>query len=120
MLPGGCLSTLHCLILPQEELYAPPSDPTNRLSLRHGDQACSVVGEMLLDVNMAAISGCKGDRGGRKGDGTPCDCSPSVSPSVRKSPRGDSSHRGRWLGSQDTHVHRTQFGLTTMWVSQNV
>ncbi|XP_070997427.1 actin nucleation-promoting factor WASL-like isoform X5 [Oncorhynchus clarkii lewisi] len=92
--PGGCLSTLHCLILPQEELYAPPSDPTNRLSLRHGDQACGVVGEMLLDVNMAAAGGCKGDRGGRKGDGTPCDCSPSVSPSVRKSPRGDSSHRG--------------------------
>ena len=21
--PGGCLSTLHCLVLPQEDLYAP-------------------------------------------------------------------------------------------------
>uniref|UniRef100_A0AAZ3PJZ5 Neural Wiskott-Aldrich syndrome protein n=1 Tax=Oncorhynchus tshawytscha TaxID=74940 RepID=A0AAZ3PJZ5_ONCTS len=132
MLPGGCLSTLHCLILPQEELYAPPSDLATRLSLRHGDHACGVVGKMLLDVNMAAAGDCKGDRGWRKGDGIPCDCSPSVSPSVRKSPHGDSSHRGPALPMATVdiknpeissmprfHGHNSQLNMVSSSVNNN-
>lgn len=61
--PGGCLSTLHCLVLPQEELYAPLSSApehaagASRLSLCHGERACGMVGKMLLEVNMAACGG---------------------------------------------------------------
>lgn len=48
-LPGGCLAPLHCLVLPQDELYGPLSEPVARLSLRHG-HGCSPldVGHLLL------------------------------------------------------------------------
>ncbi|KAK6269265.1 hypothetical protein J4Q44_G00394180 [Coregonus suidteri] len=120
MHPGGCLSTLHCLILPQEDLYAPPSDPTTRLSLRHRDHACGVVGKMLLDVNMSAAGGCEGDRGERKGDGTPCDCSPSVLPSVRQSPRGDSSHRGPALHIATVDIKNPEINSVTRFHGHNI
>ncbi|XP_062338794.1 actin nucleation-promoting factor WASL-like isoform X3 [Osmerus eperlanus] len=89
--PGGCLSTLHCLVLPQEELYAPlPSSPgssASRFSLCHGRRACGMVGKMLLDVNMVACGGrAVGERGQRRR-------SCSASPPPRKSPSRD-THKG--------------------------
>lgn len=49
-LPGGCLAPLHCLVLPQDELYGPISEPAARLSLRHA-HGCSAldVGHLLLN-----------------------------------------------------------------------
>ncbi|XP_078798314.1 actin nucleation-promoting factor WASL isoform X6 [Oryzias latipes] len=48
-----CLSSLHCLVLPQDELYPPLSNPAARLSLCTEERACSFVGKMLLDVNLS-------------------------------------------------------------------
>ncbi|XP_028810991.1 neural Wiskott-Aldrich syndrome protein-like isoform X7 [Denticeps clupeoides] len=49
---GGCLASLHCLVLPEDELYAPFSTQSTRPALRH-DHACAMVGNILLDVSMA-------------------------------------------------------------------
>lgn len=52
--PGSCLSSLHCLVLPQEELYTSFPDLTAPLSVCSDRQACSLVGKTLLDVSMTA------------------------------------------------------------------
>ncbi|KAG9345880.1 hypothetical protein JZ751_009036 [Albula glossodonta] len=54
--PSGCLAPLHCLVLPQDELYMPLAISTSRLSHRHGDQARVTMGKLLLDVNVVATS----------------------------------------------------------------
>lgn len=61
--PGSCLSTLHCLVLPQEELYR------QSLSYRHGTRgSSSAVGKgMLLEVHRT--SSCGGDDGDDEGMG---------------------------------------------------
>ncbi|XP_051543793.1 actin nucleation-promoting factor WASL-like isoform X2 [Myxocyprinus asiaticus] len=63
---GGCLAPLQCLVLPEEELYAPFSDPAT--NLRHSERGCVVMGKLLLDMSL----------GGGKVSGR---CSPSVVPS---------------------------------------
>lgn len=47
-----CLSSLHCLVLPQDDLYPSLSDRTARVSICSEERACSLVGKMLLDVGM--------------------------------------------------------------------
>lgn len=42
----GCLAPLHCLILPQDELYAPFCDAA--VNLRHS----VVMGQILMDVSV--------------------------------------------------------------------
>lgn len=86
--PGSCLSSLHCLVLPQDELYPPLSDPTARLSLCPKERTHSLVGNMLLDVNMttcrARDGGCIWDRVRRRR-------SRSASPSPSKTPKSPCS-----------------------------
>lgn len=84
--PGSCLSSLHCLVLPQDELYPSLSDPTARLSICPREQAHSLVGKMFLDVSLSSCGesdgGCIWDRVRRRR-------SRSASPSpikTRKSP----------------------------------
>ncbi|XP_060886229.1 WASP like actin nucleation promoting factor b isoform X3 [Labrus mixtus] len=88
--PGSCLSSLHCLVLPQDELYPSLSDPTARLSICPKDQAHDLVGKMLLDVSMSTCresdSGCIWDRVRRRRSRS---ASPSPSKS-RKSPCSES------------------------------
>lgn len=43
---GGCLAPLHCLVLPQDELYTPFSDAA--ANLRHS----VVMGQILMDVSL--------------------------------------------------------------------
>lgn len=54
---GGCLAPLQCLVLPQDELYCPFSDPT--ANLRHSERTCVVMGKILLNVGLGGgdISG---------------------------------------------------------------
>uniref|UniRef100_A0A3P8TTZ7 WASP like actin nucleation promoting factor n=1 Tax=Amphiprion percula TaxID=161767 RepID=A0A3P8TTZ7_AMPPE len=86
--PGGCLSSLHCLVLPQDELYPSLSDPTARLSICAEERACSLVGKMLMDVSMttcgASDRGCIWDRVRRRR-------SRSASPSPSKTPKSPCS-----------------------------
>lgn len=86
--PGGCLSSLHCLVLPQDELYPSLSDPTARLSICAEERACSLVGKMLLDVSMTTCGardrGCIWDRVRRRR-------SRSASPSPSKTPKSPCS-----------------------------
>ncbi|XP_061570083.1 WASP like actin nucleation promoting factor b isoform X4 [Cololabis saira] len=61
-----CLSSLQCLVLPQDELYPSLSDRTARLSMCAEERACNLVGKMLLDVSMSSCrardGGCIWDR----------------------------------------------------------
>lgn len=86
--PGSCLSSLHCLVLPQDELYPPLSDPAARLSICSKERAHKLVGKMLLDVSMttcgARDSGCIWDRVRRRR-------SRSASPSPSKTPKSPCS-----------------------------
>ncbi|XP_070405099.1 actin nucleation-promoting factor WASL isoform X3 [Nothobranchius furzeri] len=81
--PGpGCLSTFHCLILPQDELYSSISDPSFPFSIYTQGQTCSLTRKSFLDVK---ASSCP------PGDGV-CDdvrgrCTRSVSPSPRQTPK---------------------------------
>ncbi|RXN05501.1 neural Wiskott-Aldrich syndrome -like protein [Labeo rohita] len=54
---GGCLAPLQCLVLPQDELYGPFSDPA--ANLRHSERTCVVMGKILLNVGLGGgdISG---------------------------------------------------------------
>ncbi|KPP70733.1 hypothetical protein Z043_110415 [Scleropages formosus] len=83
--PGGCLAPLQCLVLPEDELYSSlsASDSESRLSLHHGDHACVVMGQILLDVGVTGM--LEGESGDIVG--------PSVTPSCSESeevmePRG--------------------------------
>lgn len=81
--PGSCLSSLHCLVLPQDELYTSLSEPTTHLSICPKDQTCSLVGKMLFDVGVTTCGtrdgGCIWDKVRRRR-------SRSASPSPSKSP----------------------------------
>ncbi|KAK0131072.1 Neural Wiskott-Aldrich syndrome protein [Merluccius polli] len=73
---AGCLSTLHCLVLPQEELY-------QSLSYRSGGGG--VVGKrMLLEVNRT--TSCGGEDRGAGGSGARRHRSRSVSPALCRRP----------------------------------
>lgn len=88
-----CLSSLHCLVLPQDELYPPLSNPAARLSLCTEERACSFVGKMLLDVN---LSPCRSGGGRCIWDRVRRRHSRSASPSQNShSPCRDDS-RGMW------------------------
>ncbi|XP_047430904.1 WASP like actin nucleation promoting factor b isoform X5 [Mugil cephalus] len=86
--PGSCLSSLHCLVLPQDELYPPLSDPAARLSVCAEERAGGLVGKMLLDAGMATCGlrdgGCIWDRVRRRR-------SRSASPSPSKTPKSPCS-----------------------------
>lgn len=86
--PGSCLSSLHCLVLPQDELYPSLSVPTARLSICSKERAHKLVGKMLLDVSMttcgARDGGCIWDRVRRRR-------SRSASPSPSKTPKSPCS-----------------------------
>ncbi|XP_034434171.1 WASP like actin nucleation promoting factor b isoform X3 [Hippoglossus hippoglossus] len=87
--PGSCLSSLHCLVLPQDDLYPSLSDPTARRSVCPEERARSLVGAMLLDVSITTCaakeeSGCIWDRVRRRR-------SRSASPSPSKTPKSPCS-----------------------------
>lgn len=88
--PGSCLSSLHCLVLPQEELYTSPSEPAAPLSVRPETRARSPAGKMPLGVHMTASgernSVCVWDRMSR---GRSRSASPSPS-KTRRSPCSES------------------------------
>lgn len=101
--PGSCLSSLHCLVLPQDELYPSLSDPTARLSICPEERAHSLVGKMLLDVGVSACAareegGCIWDRVRRRR-------SRSASPSPSKTPKSPCSESVKgmcWCGESNT------------------
>lgn len=85
-LPGGCLAPLHCLVLPQDELYGPLSEPAARLSLRHG-RGCSTldVGHLLLDESPASSSRSQ----------SPAGTSPATSPAPSRGSESGHESQGR-------------------------
>ncbi|XP_072234030.1 WASP like actin nucleation promoting factor b isoform X3 [Leuresthes tenuis] len=91
-LAPSCLSSLHCLVLPQDELYPSYSNPTSRLSLCAEERACDLVGKMLLNVSMttceAGDGGCIWDRVRRRR-------SRSASPSSSRTLKSPCRERGR-------------------------
>lgn len=58
----GCLSSFHCLVLPQDELYPSLSDSSARLSVGKEERAHRLAGKMLADVGS---SSCRAGDGGR-------------------------------------------------------
>lgn len=88
--PGSCLSSLHCLVLPQDELYPSLSDPTARLSICSEDRACNLVDKVLVDISVttcnARSSRCIWDNLRRRR-------SRSASPSPSKTPNSPCSKR---------------------------
>lgn len=107
--PGSCLSSLHCLVLPQDELYPPLSDPAVRLSICPEERARSLVGKMLLDVSLTTCTarqegGCIWDRVRRRR-------SRSASPSPGETPTSPrpESLRGTWCsrGTSGSCRHET-------------
>lgn len=88
--PGSCLSSLHCLVLPQDELYPSLSDPTARLSICSEDRACNLVDKVLVDISVttcnARSSRCIWDNLRRRR-------SRSASPSPSKMPNSPCSKR---------------------------
>lgn len=61
---GSCLSSLHCLVLPQDELYASLSDRTANSSDCSDERANSLVNNVLFDPSTCSTrdSGCIWDR----------------------------------------------------------
>lgn len=101
--PGSCLSSLHCLVLPQDELNPVHSDSDSdaRLSSCPKDGAQKLVSRALLGVGGASLAArhdqCIWDRVRRRR-------SRSASPSPSKTPKSpcNQSVKGRparWLGS---------------------
>lgn len=88
--PGSCLSTLHCLVLPQDELYTSLSEQAGRVSVHSDERTCGLVSNMLFDVGATTCSTqdsrCIWDRvRGRR--------SRSASPSRSKIPQSPCRHR---------------------------
>ncbi|KAI4879054.1 hypothetical protein NFI96_001606 [Prochilodus magdalenae] len=52
---GGCLTLLHCLVLPEDELCASLSEPAARLSLSPSEHSCGVMGKVLLNASLGAV-----------------------------------------------------------------
>ncbi|XP_055368003.1 WASP like actin nucleation promoting factor b isoform X4 [Betta splendens] len=86
--PAACLSSLHCLVLPQDELYPPLPDPARPLSSSRDERAQSFVGKVLLDVS---VSPCRERGGGCIWDRVRRQRSRSASPSPSKSPKSPRS-----------------------------
>ena len=114
--PGGCLSTLHCLVLPQEELC-------QSLAYRQGDGPCgnSAVGKrMLLEVNRAT-SFSRDDRGGG-GCGARKHRSRSVSPALGRRPASPAKDWFKGMVARGTWTLRTTFCMGTsgwyLWTSR--
>lgn len=82
--PGSCLSTLHCLVLPQDELYPSLPDPPARLSVSPKEPAHNLVNKMLLGVSMST---CRARDGGCIWDRVRRRRSRSASPSPSKTPQ---------------------------------
>lgn len=99
--PGSCLSSLHCLVLPQDELNPVRSDSDSdaRLSASPKDGAQKLVSRALLGVGGASLAArhddCIWDRVRRRR-------SRSASPSPSKTPKSLCNQSvkgrvGRWL-----------------------
>lgn len=50
----GCLSSFHCVVLPQEELYPPLSDAASRLAIGTKEQTCNLSSKMLVDISISS------------------------------------------------------------------
>lgn len=89
---GSCLSSLHCMVLPQDELNPALLDPSTRVSMYPTGQAHQFVGKMLLDVGITTSgkkdNGCIWDRVRRRR-------SRSASPSPSKTPKSPCNEIGR-------------------------
>lgn len=116
-LPGGCLAPLHCLVLPQDELYGQLSDPVARLSLRHhsqhGSHSCFIpssptsssvldVGHLLLDVGESLASSPRSPRSPSSTASSPEATSPSLSGAWQTG----SEHRGKGVGGWGLLAHK--------------
>ncbi|XP_036004790.1 WASP like actin nucleation promoting factor b isoform X2 [Fundulus heteroclitus] len=81
----GCLSSFHCLVLPQDELCPP-------LSVRPEERARCPAGKTLLDVG---LSGCRAGESRRGWGGVGGRGARSASPSPRLTPKCLSKERSR-------------------------
>lgn len=96
--PGSCLSSLHCLVLPQDELTPGPLDSGTRLSACPKEGAQKLASSALLGGGGASLGarhdGCIWDRVRRRRSRS-ASPSPSTSP---KSPFNQSAKGriGRW------------------------
>ncbi|XP_069556109.1 actin nucleation-promoting factor WASL-like isoform X3 [Brachyistius frenatus] len=90
--PGSCLSSLHCLVLPQDELYPSLADPAARLSVCGERRTSGLGGKMFLDVGMSPCGArdgrCIWDKVRRRR-------SRSASPSPSKTPKSPCSESVR-------------------------
>ncbi|KAG7496609.1 neural Wiskott-Aldrich syndrome protein-like isoform X3 [Solea senegalensis] len=88
---GSCLTSLHCLILPQDDLYPSLSDQTARLSICAEEQTRNLMDKMLLDAGATTCAArgegrCIWDRVRRRR-------SRSASPLPSKTPKSPCSQR---------------------------
>lgn len=95
--PGSCLSSLHCLVLPQDELYPSLSDPTDPLPIAPEGRAHNVVGKMFLGVSMST---CGARDGGGVWDRVRRRRSRSASPSPSKTHKSPCSERVEGMRSR--------------------
>ncbi|XP_051912140.1 WASP like actin nucleation promoting factor b isoform X3 [Hippocampus zosterae] len=84
--PAGCLSTLHCLVLPQDELYPNFAEPSAAQVRARG-----FIGDALPDVRAGA---CRDGDGGGMWDRVRRRRSRSVSPLPSKTPKSPCSDKG--------------------------
>uniref|UniRef100_A0A3B1K1T0 WASP like actin nucleation promoting factor n=1 Tax=Astyanax mexicanus TaxID=7994 RepID=A0A3B1K1T0_ASTMX len=52
---GSCLTLLHCLVIPQDEICTSFSEPSARLSLSPSEHSCGVMGKVLLNASLGAV-----------------------------------------------------------------
>lgn len=71
----GCLSSFHCVVLPQDELYPSLSAASSRLSIGTKEQTCNLSSKMLVDISISSYL---------TGGGV---CPRSASPSSRQTPK---------------------------------
>ncbi|TNN23338.1 Neural Wiskott-Aldrich syndrome protein [Liparis tanakae] len=88
--PGSCLSSLHCLVLPQDERYPSLSELTDPLPLAPAKRAHTAAGKMFLGVRLSA---CGARDGGGIWDRVRGRRSRSASPSPGKTPKSPCSER---------------------------
>lgn len=87
----GCLSSFHCLVLPQDELYPSLSDS----SARTEERARSLAGKMLVDVG---LSSCRAGEGGRVWGRAGGRCARSASPLPCLTPKCFRKSSSRGMG----------------------
>lgn len=88
--PGSCLSSLHCLVLPQDELYPSLSERTGSISVRSNETVGRLVGNVPLDAKASP----KRDSG-RIWDRVRGRRSRSASPSPSKTPQSPYKHSNK-------------------------